>query len=276
MVELFEHPLSPYARKVKILLHEKGIPFERRFVNPAAPTDDRLLREWARTSPRLEVPTLVDGDARIFDSTVIVEYLEERWPEPAVQPASAAERARVRMLEEICDTELEAVNWGLMEVRFFRRAEGEAAEKLVATARRQLARLFGRLERELAGREWMNGARFGRGDAAVHPHVAGSAFWGFPVSEEFPRLRAWSARAAERESVRRDAADVAEWIRANLGGAGARPGSAAGSGSAGRAAMPIARQYRDHRLEWMMKSGGVEIVLEGLRSGTIRFAEEHR
>ena len=63
-----------------------------------------MLREWAKSSPRLEVPTLVDGDARVFDSTIIVEYLEERWPEPATQPASPAERARVRMLEEVCDS----------------------------------------------------------------------------------------------------------------------------------------------------------------------------
>jgi hypothetical protein len=43
----------------------------------------------------------------------------------------------------------------------------------------------------------------------------------------------------------------------------------------GSRADPIFRQYRDHRLEWMMKSGGVEIVLAGLRNGTIRFAEGH-
>lgn len=270
MLELFEHPLSPYARKVKILLYEKGIPFERRFVNPLAAQDDPVLRAWAATSPRLEVPTLVDGDARIFDSTIIVEYLEERFPEPATQPASPAERARVRMLEELCDTELEAVNWGLMEIRFFKRAEGAAAEEIVATARGQLSRLFGRLERELAGREWMNGDRFGRGDAAAYPHVTGSAFWGVVVGEEFPRLRDWSARAAARESVKRDAADLAEWMRENLPGAGA-----SASSGPGRVPMPIVRQYRDHRLEWMMKSGGVQIVLDGLQKGTIRFAEGH-
>jgi glutathione S-transferase/RNA polymerase-associated protein len=272
MVELFEHPLSPYARKVKILLYEKGIPFERRFVNPLAGRDDPVLREWAKSSPRLEVPTLVDGDAWVFDSTLIVEYLEERWPEPATQPASPVERARVRMLEEICDTELEAVNWGLMEIRFFKRAEGAKAEEIMATARGQLARIFGRLERELAGREWMNGDRFGRADAAAYPHVTGSAFWGVVVGEEFPRLRDWSARAAAQESVKRDAADLGEWIRENLG-SGAAASDAAGV--SGRAPMPIVRQYRDHRLEWMMKSGGVEIVLAGLRDGTIRFAEGH-
>lgn len=113
---------------MKILLYEKGIPFERCFVKLLTAQDDPVLRAWAATSPRLEVPTLVDGDARIFDSTILVEYLEERFPEPATQPASAAARARVRMLEEVCDTELEAVNWGLMEtLRAAAQRSGSAA-----------------------------------------------------------------------------------------------------------------------------------------------------
>lgn len=261
MLRFYEHPLSPYARKVKILLYEKQIPFEALFVNPLARGDDPVLREWAAASPRLEVPALVDGALRLFDSTIMVEYLEERWPDPPTQPADPAERARVRMLEEVCDGELEAVNWGIMEVRFFRRAEGAQAEAMLATARAQLERLFGRLERELEDRPWMNGEGFGRGDAAVYPHVTGAAGWGFPVGDAFPRLREWAARCAERPSVERDARNLAEWMKANLGR------------DAASSPMPVVRQYRDHRLEWMMKSGGVEIVLEGLRRGTIRFAQ---
>jgi hypothetical protein len=60
-------------------------------------------------------------------------------------------------------------------------------------------------------------------------------------------------------------------MRDNLGGAAASDPA----GASARAPIPIFRQYRDHRLEWMMKSGGVEIVLAGLRNGTIRFAEGH-
>jgi glutathione S-transferase/RNA polymerase-associated protein len=78
------------------------------------------------------------------------------------------------MPEEFCDTQIEAVNWGLMEVRFFKPAEGELADSLLACAREQWLRFWGRIERELHGREWMNGASFGRGDAAVSPHLTGS------------------------------------------------------------------------------------------------------
>jgi glutathione S-transferase/RNA polymerase-associated protein len=165
------------------------------------------------------------------------------------------------MLEEICDGELEAINWGLMEIHFFKRAVGDQATEMTGRAAAQLRSVWGRLERELDGREWANGDRFGRGDAALYPHIAGSAFFGLAVPAEFPRLQAWAARAAERPSVQRDAGDVSAWMEANVG-----------SGDSG--AMPRVRQYRDYRLEWMMKSGGVEIVLDGLRAGTIKFAHE--
>jgi glutathione S-transferase/RNA polymerase-associated protein len=266
MLRLFEHPLSPYARKVKIVLEHKGLPYQRVFVNPLA-ADDPALREFAAISPRLEVPCLVDDDdgTAVFDSTVLLDYLEEKWPAPPAMPVSPAERARVRMLEELCDTQLEAVNWGLMEVRFFRRAEGEEAERLLAAARAQLDRYWARLERELDGRSWMNGDVFGRGDAAVYPHVTGSAFFGAPLDAKHARLVEWAARCAEQPAVRADAEQLGAWMRENFGGAG---------GAGGQGAMPVVRQYRDHRLEWMMKSGGAEVVRRGLAAGTIRFQQE--
>jgi glutathione S-transferase/RNA polymerase-associated protein len=262
MLRLFEHPLSPYARKVKIVLNLKGIPYERVFVNPTA-IDSPEFKAFAAASPRLEVPCFVHGDLAVFDSTVMLEYVDERWPNPPALPETAAERARVRMLEELCDTQLEAVNWGLMEIRFFKRVEGAKAEEMVGRARAQLDRHWSRLERELDGRGWMNGERFGRGDASVYPHVAGSAFWGVAIdARRHPRLARWSMRCGEQPAVAQDAEQVATWTRENLG-----------AGASG-AAMPIVRQYRDHRLEWMMKTGGVDVVLRGLEAGTIRFQAE--
>jgi glutathione S-transferase/RNA polymerase-associated protein len=264
MLRLFEHPLSPYARKVKIVLELKGLPYQRIFVNPLD-ADSSALREFAAVSPRMEVPSLVDDDGTaVFDSTVILDYLEEKWPAPPAMPEAPAERARVRMLEELCDTQLEAVNWGLMEVRFFGRAEGAEAERLLASAREQLARYHARLDRELEGREWMNGARFGRGDAAVLPHAAISAFFGIPIDPRHARLTAWLARCGQQAAARTEAQQLSTWMRENLG-----PDVAST-----RAPMPVVRQYRDHRLEWMMKSGGVDVVLRGLERGTIRFQTE--
>jgi glutathione S-transferase len=262
-LRLFEHPLSPYARKVKIVLYEKGVPFERVFVNPLLGREDPVFREFAASSPLLEVPCLVEADFAIHDSTVQLEYIEERWPDPATQPSDPRERARVRMLEELCDTQLEAVNWGLMELRFFRRAEGAEADAILARAAQQLGSFRDRLERELEGREWMNGAFFGRGDAAVFPHISTSAMFGFPLeAARHPKLSGWARRCGERESVKRDAEELALSMRRDMAGGRAS------------AAMPVVRQYRDHRLEWMLRSGGVEVVLRGLAAGTIRFSSE--
>lgn len=261
-LRLFEHPLSPYARKVKIVLYEKGIPFDRIFVDPNVQSDDPVYQEFVLSSPRREVPCLVDGDVRLCDSTVVLEYLEERWPKPESMPSGAAERGRVRMLEEWMDTDYEAVNWGLMEILYFKRARGERAEAILERIRTQLERIWNRLERELEGRDWMNGERFGRGDAAVLPHVAASAMFGRVVPETCPRLGAWRQRCASRASVAKEAAEVEEFLRREV---------AAGLEGDARS---LVRQYRDHRLEWMMRSGGVDVVLEGLENGTIRFSHE--
>src|SRR5277367_7193265 len=94
MLTLYEHPLSPYAQKCKIALLEKGIPFEAKL--PDAFGSGVAGGDFVAENPRHEVPLLVDGDVRIFDSTVILEYLEDKWPAPPMLPASPAERARVR------------------------------------------------------------------------------------------------------------------------------------------------------------------------------------
>jgi glutathione S-transferase len=88
-LKLFEHPLSPYARKLKLVIYEKGIPIQRVYVNPNAKSDDSSFQEFVLASPRLEVPVLTDGDLRIFDSTIALEYLEERWPRPATDARHA-------------------------------------------------------------------------------------------------------------------------------------------------------------------------------------------
>jgi glutathione S-transferase/RNA polymerase-associated protein len=261
-LKLFEHPLSPYAQKVKIALCEKALPFDRVFVDPSRAGDDPAYQEFVLASPRREVPALVDGPVRLADSTVILEYLDERYPKPSLSPEQPADRARVRMLEEMMDTEYEAVNWGIMELKVFERASGALADQLLTRAALQLQRLWNRLERELEGRRFMNGTEFGRGDAAVHPHIAVSQGLGYPLSDLHPRLLAWEQRVASRSSVKRVVNESAEFLRRLH-----RPDTASEA--------PVVRQYRDHRLEWMMKTGGAPIVTAGLADGTIRFAEEH-
>src|SRR5580658_3614760 len=97
MVTIYEHPLSPYAQKVKIALREKGVPFE--VALPGGLGAGGAVGDFVRANPRAEVPALIDGDAEIFDSTIILEYIEDKWPTPPLLPPTPAARAKVRMIE---------------------------------------------------------------------------------------------------------------------------------------------------------------------------------
>jgi glutathione S-transferase len=257
---LYEHPLSPYAQKNKIALREKGVAFDA--VTPDGMGAGGGGGAWAAANPRLEVPALVDGHVTVFDSTIIQDYIEDRWPSPPLLPPGAAARARVRMIEDVMDTQYEATTWGMMEVLVFRRVTGEAGDALLARARQQLAGLHAWLEGQLAGADWFNGASFGWGDIAVVPFVLGAVGFGAPP-EPGSALASWLTRCLERPSVAATAAEsaaVAEIVAQIV------PAMIA-SGA-------FQREYRDHRLEWMLRSGGLQVVADGLAAGTIRFSRE--
>ena len=261
MLKLFDHPLSPYAQKVKISLLEKGVPFDAPL--PEALGSGDAMGEFVQANPRMEVPTLLDGDLAVFDSTVILEYIEDKWPTPPMLPSSPAERARVRMLEDIMDTHYEAINWGLSELEHFGRAPGDIGAIIKGNAAEQLRCFFVWLEKQLGEREWFNGERFGWGDLCVIPYLNGSAGFGFNPPAD-GALAAWVTRVNARDSVQQVSAAAAEV---------AMEGNAAGL-AAVREAMEqglFKREYRDHRLEWMIKSGGLDVVVEGLEKQNIRF-----
>lgn len=263
MLVLWEHPLSPYAQKVKIALREKGVAFEARI--PAGVGSGAPDAGFLSASPAMEVPALtLDDGAAIFDSTIILEYVEAAYPQPALLPADPKIAARARMIEDVMDTRYEAINWALGEIRAFKRAEGEKAAALEARARVQLDGLNAWLERQLAG-AWFCGDAFGWADLSVVPYIAGSAGMGMGPARG-SKLSEWLTRALARPTVAEtigEARGISDSLATSLDGA--RRAVEAGL---------FKRQYRDHRLEWMMRSGGVDIVLAGIEKGNIRFSTE--
>lgn len=162
------------------------------------------------------------------------------------------------MIEDLCDTLYEAVNWGLSEIRWFKRAEGEQAETMKATAARQTAELQAWLAEKLGDRPWFNGENFGWADLSVAPYLNRSFFYGLGT-QAGSSLARWRDRLIQRPSV---ATTFKEFEAAAAGMGNAHERLASGQ---------IRREYRDHRLEWMMKSGGQQIVLDGLSKNNIRF-----
>lgn len=257
MTRLLDHPLSPYAQKVKIALNLKNVAFEARM--PEAIGSGRAAADFLASNFRAEVPVLIDGDAAIFDSTMILDYIDDKWPAPPLLPTDPLARARARMIEEVADTQLEAINWGLGEIRYFGRAEGELAQRLETAAKRDITRILTWAEGLLGAGPWFHGADIGRADLALLPFVAGSAAFGYGPEPGGP-LAQWFERARTHAAV----APVLAAARA------AAPGFALARQAVESGLMR--REYRDHRLEWMIRAGGIEVVARGLERGDIRFS----
>lgn len=109
--------ISPYVRKVLVCLEAKGIGYD---IDPITPFigDDR----FSALNPLRRIPVLIEGDFVLNDSSVICQYLEDRFPAPALFPADLADRARARWLEEYCDTHLAGLLiWKLFYQKAIRR-----------------------------------------------------------------------------------------------------------------------------------------------------------
>lgn len=259
MIVLYEHPLSPFAQKVKIALAEKDVKFESRMPDLLAGGDAEL----AKANPRREVPTLVVADkTAIFDSTIILEYIEDRWPKPPLLPSLPLDRAQARMIEEVCDTYYEPINWAVFEITAFGRAQGDLAARLLARAEKQTAGINAYLERQLGDAPYFNGESFGWADLSVVPVVSAAAMTGRPPKPK-SRLAAWLDLTTARPSV----SGVTKQATESLNEGMESIAQLVASGT-------FIREYRDHRLEWMMRSGGSEIVREGMEKKNIRFSYE--
>lgn len=212
-MKLFTHKLSPYSAKVRIALAEKGVPFDEVALPIRRTGILEKPPELLAVNPRGQVPTLLDGDVRLYDSTVILEYLEDRYPEPPLYPRPVAARARARLLEDFgdwmiggCVSELLAETYRKPDPDTRDAARVEAAAGAVAGA-------YDRLEAELDGREHLCGA-FGAADIACAVAVTIAAFYGAPPGDGHPRLRAWLGRVSRRPSVVREVASMSEALKA--------------------------------------------------------------
>ena len=194
-LKLISHKLCPYVQRAVILLSEKGVPFERVDIDLGNKPDWFL-----KISPLGKTPVLLVGDKAIFESAVILEYLEETQPKP-LHPKDALTRAEHRAWIEFGSAVLSDI-WGLET------APDEAALKIKAT---QLEAKFSHLESRLIGTPWFDGETFALVDV-----VFGPVFRYFDVFDEIgdfgilankPKIARWRKSLNARLSVR-DAVSV--------------------------------------------------------------------
>src|SRR5256886_7836531 len=157
-MKLYSGPLSLFTAKVRVALDEKGlacelvpVPFSRsRGCEPKHP-------EVIAINPKGQVPVLVDGPLALFDSTIILEYLEDRYPTPPLYARDVAERARCRQLEAAADEILFPLVFELISEVFYKPAAGDRDGQRVARARAGITQHYDALERRLHERPYLCG-----------------------------------------------------------------------------------------------------------------------
>ena len=187
---LVSHALCPYVQRAAIVLAEKGAAFERRWVDLA----DKPA--WFRAvSPLGKTPVLLVGDAALFESAVICEYLDETIA-PRLLPDHAIARARERGWIAFASATLDAIT------AYYNAADDAA----LARRRADLDARFATLEAALGDGPWFAGARFGLVDAAFAPVFryldAFERLDGEAWLPHAPRVAAWRHRLGTRASVR--------------------------------------------------------------------------
>ena len=195
MIKLYTFPASSNSRKVRVVLLEKGLEFER--VNIDLTKREQKSPEYLKIHPFGTVPALDDEGFVVYDSTIINEYLEDEYPYPPLMPKDSEGRARARMMEDLRDSHFNPAAGQLN--RELRKPEGERDSKVLEQARAKITECFDRLEKELEGREYLAGS-FSLADIAFIPNIDALERIQVTVDPQYKNLLAWIARLKARPS----------------------------------------------------------------------------
>ena len=232
MLTLYNAPHSTCSQKVRICLAEKELAFEDIRLD-LGKNKDHLKPKYLKLNPNGVVPTLIDDGQVIIDSSVICEYLDERYPAIRLSPNDVVERAKMRAwmryFEEVPTAAVRVPSFnmgflprfaGLDRARFeaeqadirpirkhfyrrmgtsgFKRAEVEAALQ-------QISNTCARMDTALAHGPWLLGAQYTLADIVVTPSIDRMADLGYSGiwTEKYPRVTDWYARMQARPAFQK-------------------------------------------------------------------------
>jgi glutathione S-transferase len=192
MITIIGSYVSPFVRKVLACLELKQLEYR---IDPITPFfgDER----FAELSPLRRVPVLIDADVTLSDSTVIAQYLEDRYPDRyALYPLDVADRARARWLEEYADTRLaDVLIWGVFNQAVLEPGvwgKPRDVEAIARIVRDELPPVLDYLERQVPEQGFLfDAARIGIADISL-----ATAFRNFGFARQRVDATRWPRTAA--------------------------------------------------------------------------------
>jgi len=189
----YSFPMSANARRVWVTLLEKQIPFERVELKLDG---DQFAPEFTAINPLQRVPVLVDDGIRVVESLAILDYLEAKYPQPALMPTEPGAIATVRMVEAIAVCELQPLTLPIMQQAM----QFPVTSKQVEAAQSRTATLLDFLEQHLClGSPYFIGADFTRADIVAGTLLPALPMLGISLAL-YPKLQTWLARISQRPS----------------------------------------------------------------------------
>ena len=228
MIELYDHPVSPCAQKVRLVLAEKNIDYQLNPVDLAS--KQNLTPEYLQLNPAGLVPTLVIDSKPIPESTVICELLDDLYPEVALRPSDPYELARMRLWTKRLDESLHAacgaLQWPMFMLPVLAQMSEEDAEALLARVpdpvrrgrQQELYRqgmkapvaaagvntyhkFLADMEQLLNGQPWLSGQSFSLADTGVMPYFQTLKQFGWTeLYADLPAVTEWVTRCFSRPS----------------------------------------------------------------------------
>ncbi len=198
--------LSPFVRKVRVALAEKGLAYSLEPVSPFQPPPD-----FAEISPLKRIPAFRDTDLpepnnHLADSSVICDYLEHKYPTPPLYPRDPYARARALWFEEYADSQIAS---NMVRPLFFERVvkkllKMQTDESVCEAALRDHMPAIGDyLEKQIGDREYLVGDAFSIADIAIATMFVNVHHAGEPIdSARWPKLAAYVARLHARASFK--------------------------------------------------------------------------
>lgn len=196
MIKLYTFPPSTNSRKVRIVLIEKGLEFERITIDLTK--REQKNPDYLKVHPFGQIPALDDEGFVVYDSTIINEYLEDEYPYPALMPKDSEGRARARLMEDFRDSHFNP--YFVHIIQESRKPEAERDAQRIDNAKAEITKAFDRIEVELKGKEYLAGP-FSLADVAFMANIELLDRFVIPVDPvKYKNTVAWIARLKARPS----------------------------------------------------------------------------
>jgi glutathione S-transferase len=197
VIKLYDFKSSPNCQRVKIVLAEKNLPYEIVPVDLRA--KEQKTPDYLRLNPYGKVPVLTDDGTVLYESCIINEYLDEKYPQPPLLPKEPGKKAKARILVDYgmahFDGPYQKLRMELMK------EPKDQDQQIIDGAKSDLKRLLKRFEEELGDQEYLVG-EFSLVDADLLPRFSRLEGFGVLPDSSLPRVGKYLERVKARSSVK--------------------------------------------------------------------------